>query len=152
MLLEKGASFDNAFASYPLCCPLRATILTGLYAHNHEVKGNLPPDGGFEKFRDEGLEGDTIATLLQEEGYRTGLFGKYLNGYGKEDPTYVPPGWDEWHVKLDKQKAYRTGSTRMARWSPTVGKPGATIPTSSPGRRRSTSVAWPPTKGPSTCT
>jgi N-acetylglucosamine-6-sulfatase len=105
-LLEEGASFENAFASYPLCCPSRATILTGLYAHNHEVKGNRPPNGGFEKFRDEGHEEDTIAALLQQSGYRTALFGKYLNGYGEEDPTYVPSGWDEWHVKLDKQRAY----------------------------------------------
>ena len=105
-LLEEGTSFENAFVSYPLCCPSRTTILTGLYAHNHEVKGNIPPDGGFEKFRDEGHEEDTIATLLQQSGYRTALFGKYLNGYGEEDPTYIPPGWDEWHVKLDKQRAY----------------------------------------------
>jgi N-acetylglucosamine-6-sulfatase len=105
-LLEEGTSFENAFASYPLCCPSRATILTGLYAHNHEVKGNIPPDGGFEKFREEGHEEDTIATLLQQSGYRTALFGKYLNGYGEEDPTYIPPGWDEWHAKLDKQQAY----------------------------------------------
>ena len=105
-MLEEGTSFENTFASYPLCCPSRATILTGLYAHNHEVQGNLPPNGGFEKFHDEGLEEDTITTLLQEEGYRTALFGKYLNEYGKENPTYVPPGWDEWHVKLGKQKAY----------------------------------------------
>lgn len=105
-LLEKGASFDNAFVSYPLCCPSRAAILTGLYAHNHEVKGNVPPEGGFERFRGEGLEKNTVASLLQQGGYQTALFGKYLNGYGEEDPAYVPPGWDEWHAKLDKQRAY----------------------------------------------
>ena len=70
-LLEKGASFDNAFVSYPLCCPSRATILTGLYAHNHEVMGNVPPQGGFEKFRDEEQEVNTIAALLQQSGYQT---------------------------------------------------------------------------------
>jgi N-acetylglucosamine-6-sulfatase len=103
---SEGASFENAFASYPLCCPSQATILTGLYAHNHEVKDNRSPDGGFEKFRDEGHEKDTIAALLQQSAYRTALFGQYLNGYGEEDPTYVLPSWDEWHVKLDKQRAY----------------------------------------------
>jgi N-acetylglucosamine-6-sulfatase len=101
LLLEDGASFENAFLSFPLCCPSRATILTGLYAHNHRVAGNYPPGGGFEKFHEQGLEESTIATRLQEEGYRTGLFGKYLNNYPGDDPTYVPPGWDEWHANAD---------------------------------------------------
>ena len=104
-LIEEGASFEETFVSYPLCCPSRATILTGLYAHNHNIKSNRFPDGGFEKFRDEGLEEDTIAVRLQEEGYRTALFGKYLNEYpGDQDPTYVPSGWDEWHGRVDENK------------------------------------------------
>jgi len=104
-LADEGASFKEAFVSYPLCCPSRATILTGLYAHNHNVKSNRFPDGGFEKFRDEGLEEDTIAVRLQEEDYRTALFGKYLNEYpGDQDPTYVPSGWDEWHGRVDENK------------------------------------------------
>jgi arylsulfatase A-like enzyme len=100
-LIEQGASFENAFVSYPLCCPSRATILTGLYAHNHGVASNEPPNGGFEKFHEQGLEEDTIAVRLQEEGYRTALFGKYLNHYPGDDPTHVPPGWDEWHARMD---------------------------------------------------
>jgi hypothetical protein len=106
VMVEEGASFENAFTSQSLCCPSRATSLTGLYAHNHQIKGNKPPEGGFEKFRDEGLEEDTIATRLQEEGYQTAFIGKYLNGYPDGDPTHVPPGWDEWYGKLDEQKLY----------------------------------------------
>jgi N-acetylglucosamine-6-sulfatase len=106
LLAKEGATFENAFVSHPICCPSRSTILTGLYDHNHGVKSNSPPDGGFQKFRDEGHEENTIAARLQEEGYRTALFGKYLNGYGQNDPTHVPPGWDEWYGKLDEQKLY----------------------------------------------
>jgi arylsulfatase A-like enzyme len=106
LLREGGTSFENTFTSQSLCCPSRATILTGLYAHNSGIKGNKPPDGGFEKFRDEGLEENTIATRLQEGGYQTAFFGKYLNGYGNGDPAYVPPGWDEWYGKLNEQKLY----------------------------------------------
>ena len=111
LLIEEGVSFENAFASQSLCCPSRATILTGQYAHNHGIKDNTPPDGGFQKFRDEGLEEDTIAVRLQQEGgYRTAYFGKYLNGYpGEEDPAYVPPGWDEWHGKLLETLYYDYG-------------------------------------------
>src|ERR671916_2786515 len=106
LLVEEGTSFESAFTSQSLCCPSRATILTGLYAHNSGIKGNKPPDGGFEKFVSEGLEEGTIAARLQEEGYRTGFFGKYLNGYGNDDPAHVPPGWDEWYGKLKEQKLY----------------------------------------------
>src|SRR5215204_786046 len=108
-LIERGASFDKAFVSLPQCCPSRATILTGLYTHNHKVMGNNPLDGGWEKFYSERHEEHMIATRLQEDGYRTALFGKYLNRYpedGIEDPTYVPPGWDEWYGKQRGQKLY----------------------------------------------
>ena len=105
LLREGGTSFESAFVSHPVCCPSRATILTGFYDHNHGVRTNLPPDGGFEKFRDEGLEEETIAARLQEGGYRTAFFGKYLNGYG-QDPTHVPPGWDEWYGKVNEQQLY----------------------------------------------
>ena len=106
LLAKEGASFEEASVSYPICCPARATILTGLYSHNHDVRGNKRPVGGFEKFRDEGLEEDTIPARLQEEGYQTALIGKYLNGYGADDPTHVPPGWDEWYAKLGRYEYY----------------------------------------------
>ncbi len=106
LLAEEGATFENAFVSYPICCPARATILTSLYSHNNGVRGNKRPVGGFEKFRSEGLEEDTIAARLQEEGYRTALIGKYLNGYGNDDPAYVPPGWDEWYAKPGRFEYY----------------------------------------------
>ena len=107
LLIDKGTSFDNFYISLPQCCPSRASILTGLYTHNHNVQGNLPPLGGFQKFYDEGLEEGTIATRLQEAGYQTAFFGKYLNGYpGDEGPSYVPPGWDEWYGRVDENKLY----------------------------------------------
>jgi arylsulfatase A-like enzyme len=70
--------------------------------------GNNPPDGGFQKFYSEGLEEETIALRLQQSGYRTALFGKYLNLFpgGTVRPTYVPPGWDEWYAKHNGNKMY----------------------------------------------
>ena len=90
LLIEEGTSFENAFVSHPVCCPSRATILTGLYSHNHNVRGNILPSGGFEKFVSEGHEENTITVRLQETGYQTACFGKYLNGYPDGDPTHVP--------------------------------------------------------------
>ena len=99
LLIEEGTTFENAFATNPLCCPSRATILRGQYTHNHEILSNEPPLGGSEKFHDLGHEDSTMATWLNEEGYQTVFIGKYLNGYGfgEFETEYVPPGWDEWH-------------------------------------------------------
>jgi N-acetylglucosamine-6-sulfatase len=97
LLGERGATFDAAYVNFPLCCPSRATLLTGQYAHNHGVLGNKAPVGGFEGFQ--ALHGgDNLATWLQDAGYRTVHVGKYFNGYGDGDPSFVPDGWDEWYA------------------------------------------------------
>jgi arylsulfatase A-like enzyme len=99
LLAQEGATFTNAFVPLSLCCPSRATILTGRYAHNLQVYNNNPPGGGFPVFRDLGHEEETIGVALQQAGYRTALMGKYLNEYPeKDDLTHIPPGWDEWAV------------------------------------------------------
>jgi arylsulfatase A-like enzyme len=96
-LAAEGVTFTQATVPLSSCCPARATLLRGQYAHNHAVYSNQAPDGGFARFRDLGRERKTIATALQGAGYRTALFGKYLNGYPDSvSPAYVPPGWDEW--------------------------------------------------------
>jgi N-acetylglucosamine-6-sulfatase len=95
-MADKGATFSNAFVSEPVCCPSRATILRGQYPHNHMVRRNFPPLGGFDAFHNLGREESTIAAWLNNAaGYRTVFIGeKYLNHYNK---TYVPPGWDDWY-------------------------------------------------------
>ena len=100
-LVDQGVMFDNSFVTTPQCCPSRATFLRGQYAHSHGVLENSPPSGGFEKFHATGRERSTVATWLNEAGYETAYVGRYLNGYGQESKTrYVPPGWDEWWVRL----------------------------------------------------
>ena len=100
LIADEGMEFANAFVTTPTCCPSRASILRGQYAHNHEVLGNRPPLGGFDKFRELGDEESTVATWLADIGYRTSFFGKYLNAYnGREDATHVPQGWDEWYAR-----------------------------------------------------
>jgi N-acetylglucosamine-6-sulfatase len=93
-----GVFFDNAMIPNSLCCPSRTSILTGLYSHHTGVWDNGGPYGGFGAFDD----ASTLATWLHGAGYRTGLFGKYLNGYGPTTGgTYVPPGWDAWSAYTD---------------------------------------------------
>jgi N-acetylglucosamine-6-sulfatase len=92
---RQGVTFTNAFTVNPQCCPSRASLLTGRYSHATGVYANSGPHGGFRAFDDS----TTLATALDEAGYTTGLFGKYLNGYGgRRGAGYVPPGWDVWSV------------------------------------------------------
>ena len=89
---NRGATFTNAFVSYPLCCPSRATFLTGQYAHNHGTHGNTPQSGGgYPALND---KGSTLASWLQAAGYETAFAGKWLNGL--RTPKAAPPGWDRW--------------------------------------------------------
>ncbi|WP_435771136.1 sulfatase family protein [Nocardioides sp. SYSU DS0651] len=104
LVADHGVSFENSFSPFPLCCPARASFLTGQYAHNHKVLWHEPPFGygAFDDSR-------TLATSLQEAGYRTGFIGKYLNRYGIDPAkvtgapsyTYVPNGWTDWRAAIE---------------------------------------------------
>jgi arylsulfatase A-like enzyme len=97
LLGKQGTSFTDAITSFPLCCPSRATFLTGQYAHNHGVGGNFFPEGWYGMPR----RNNTLATWL-DPNYRTDLIGKMLNGYGALDAHgEIPPGFDQWHGLLD---------------------------------------------------
>ncbi len=76
------------------CCPSRAAFLSGNQAHVTDVYDNFYPHGGWRSFNESGYESQTIATALQGAGYRTGLFGKYLNQWQGAPDGFVPPGWD----------------------------------------------------------
>ncbi|MBI3161765.1 MAG: sulfatase [Chloroflexi bacterium] len=100
VLIKYGINFENGFVTTPLCCPSRSSILTGQYAHNHQVLTNRMPLGGAPKLD----VSSTIATWLSDAGYVTGYFGKYLNSYDDIQPYgAVPPGWDEWATLLDAE-------------------------------------------------
>jgi N-acetylglucosamine-6-sulfatase len=97
LLAGQGTTFENSFASFALCCPSRATFLTGQYAHNHGVLGNSLPEGGYAKLD----SSNTLPVWLQRAGYHTIHVGKYLNGYPGANRTHVPAGWTEWYGSID---------------------------------------------------
>ena len=106
--VDSGIRMENSFVTNSVCCPSRATFLTGQYTHNHKVLTNKVPYA-FPSFDDS----STLATWLDEAGYQTGFVGKYLNRYYAqkdvngdgvltlEERRYVPPGWDYWQALLD---------------------------------------------------
>jgi N-acetylglucosamine-6-sulfatase len=97
LIEAKGVRFDRSYVSYPVCCPSRATYLTGQYAHNHGVMGLYPPTGGYGRFD----KSNALPVWLHDAGYHTAHLGKFLNGYGDQEPADVPPGWSDWHATVD---------------------------------------------------
>lgn len=85
LIFDQGITFDEAYVTTSRCCPSRSSILTGMFAHNHEVILNSDP-----------LTKNTMVEALKEDGYYTGLVGKYLNSYplAPEDPPR--PEFDYW--------------------------------------------------------
>jgi arylsulfatase A-like enzyme len=101
---EKGITFTRYYTPYSLCAPSRVSLLTGRYAHNDHVQGNVPPNGGWTGFQSRQAYSHNLATWLQGAGYRTIHIGKILNGYGDapfSPGTEEPPGWSSWHSILN---------------------------------------------------
>jgi len=107
LLGEEGTTFRNSFVSTPLCCPSRATLLTGQYAHNHGVLGNKSPEGGYHRLD----HSNTLPVWLKEAGYQTAHVGKYLNGY--TGPKF-PQGWSRWFGLSDPSTYLMYGYTVIA--------------------------------------
>ena len=100
---KAGAEFTNFYITEPQCCTSRVSTLLGEYPHVHQVERNREPECGEAKYRSMGHELRDIGTEMQDRGYRTGLIGKYLNGYNK---ARIPPGWDHWFGKFSSPQPY----------------------------------------------
>jgi N-acetylglucosamine-6-sulfatase len=101
-LAGQGVTFNRYYVSNPLCCPSRTSMLTGRYSHNNGVLTNFFPSGGYYKFDTP----NNLAVWLQNAGYRTSHVGKFLNQYGDNDPTEVPPGWNDWHTVIGDARLF----------------------------------------------
>ena len=95
-LADRGVSFTNGFVTTSVCGPSRASIFSGLYAHNHGILDNDGLAIGGHGFDHE----NTLAAWMKAAGYTTGLFGKYLNG-AHVLGEYKPAAWDEWQIFVD---------------------------------------------------
>ena len=91
-----GVKYTNAYATTPQCCPSRATLLTGQYAHNHRVTTN--DRGSVEQLDHE----TTVQRVLSDNGYLTAAYGKFFNSWDLETP---PPNFDEWAITPSSARA-----------------------------------------------
>ena len=95
---QGGTYYPNAIATTPMCCPARAAILSGRYAHNNGVTRNSNA-----KSLD---QSKTMEAYLQKAGYTTGIFGKFFNSIGLSiDPRF----FDTWATFPNSQNHYIDG-------------------------------------------
>lgn len=124
---DRGVKFSNAFSSTSICCAARCQLLTGLYGHNAGVLTNEGKYGGHSAFvhpsNQNGTrlkdssgkcinnEQRTLPLLLQQAGYKTAIWGKYINGIEDDNTSSlnspVPPGWN--HFAVAASRGFYTG-------------------------------------------
>lgn len=94
-MAREGFTFDRFYAAAPICSPTRASIMTG----RHPIRSKVTSHGRYIRSHRE----QTLPRLLQENGYTTGMFGKWhLSSAQAESP--VNPGgmgFDEWLIGLN---------------------------------------------------
>ncbi|XP_075218694.1 N-acetylglucosamine-6-sulfatase-like isoform X1 [Lycorma delicatula] len=109
LIANNGVTFINSFVSTPICCPSRASILTGVFQHNHKTMNNSIDGGCSSKDWQNTSEKRSFATYLQSSGYNTFYAGKYLNQYGEKKvggAQHVPPGWNWWLGLMGNSRYY----------------------------------------------
>jgi N-acetylglucosamine-6-sulfatase len=100
LLGNQGTTFSEYVVTTPLCCPSRATLLSGQYGHNNGVLANRP---GYSDLVD---KQNILPAWLKRSGYSTIHIGRYLNGYKQVGSHRPGPGWDEWYTALEPRNYY----------------------------------------------
>lgn len=102
LLARPGTRFSDYVVTTSQCCPSRASLITGQYAHNHGVLSN---SRGYPGLVD---KDNVLPVWLQEAGYNTIHVGKFLNGYWRfaDHPADVAPGWTDWRSVVGGRFGY----------------------------------------------
>jgi arylsulfatase A-like enzyme len=97
-MAAEGMRFTDHYAGSTVCAPSRCSLMTGLHTGHCLVRGNARVP-----LRPEDL---TVAELLKQAGYTTGIIGKW--GLGEPDTTGIPnkQGFDYWFGYLNQRHAH----------------------------------------------
>lgn len=101
-IAHEGMLFTQAYAGNSVCAPSRSCLMEGKHPGHARVRGNA-----YKGYRESLQPGDTtIAMLLQQAGYKTGLFGKW--GLANHNQPGIPNnmGYDEFYGYLNQQQAH----------------------------------------------
>jgi N-acetylglucosamine-6-sulfatase len=104
LLARQGTTFTDYIDPTAECCPSRASLLTGQYAHNHGVFSSGQGQG-YPTLRD---KANVLPVWLRAAGYNTIHVGKFMNHYTQAtvNHTDVAPGWDDWQTTLNGVRYY----------------------------------------------
>jgi len=113
-LAEEGTRFMHCYAGSTVCAPSRSVLMTGQHTGHTRIRGNFGKVGG-ALVLDNGSpqrrvplepEDVTVAEVLKQSGYATGITGKW--GLGEPNTTGVPnrQGFDEWFGYLNQRRAH----------------------------------------------
>jgi len=102
-LAKEGMRFTNAYAGNSVCAPSRSCLMQGLHPGHARVRGN-----SYKAYREGLAKGDvTVAEILKDAGYATGLFGKWgLGLMGQPDAIPNRQGFDQFFGYLNQRKAH----------------------------------------------
>ncbi|MDE0109354.1 MAG: sulfatase-like hydrolase/transferase [Bryobacterales bacterium] len=124
-LAAGGIRFDNCYAPQPLCGPCRASILTGLYPHEHGMRKNPYPyvrSGSSNTYQEPIPDPfgdprfdiwDNFPHFLNNAGYRTAHIGKWHLGEGN-------PGFFDVWKSFNSQIHHWLGEPHKSRYRPTI--------------------------------
>ncbi len=103
-MAAEGMRFTDHYSGSPVCAPSRCVLMTGLHTGHAVVRGNaeVSPEGQMAL----PARAVTVAELLQQAGYTTGMIGKWgLGGPGSEgEPN--SQGFDYWYGHLCQRRAH----------------------------------------------
>ena len=101
-LANEGIRFTEAYAGNAVCAPCRSSLMQGLHPGHARVRDNMI-NGYRESLREEDY---TVAMLLKEAGYKTGLFGKW--GLALHNQYGIPNkmGFDDFYGYLNQRHAH----------------------------------------------
>lgn len=133
-LARQGVRFTQAYAGSPVSAPSRATLMTGQHSGHTEVRGNRE----YWSPKDTVMYGDNIdfavvgqhpydpahkilPEIMKENGYTTGMFGKWAGGYEGSPSTPDKRGVDEFYGYLCQFQAHLYYPNFLNRYSRSAG-------------------------------